>query len=192
MTDFITLLKAQRSYRAFDESVKITKEQLLSMAQCVALCPSSANLQAIKLRLVRDEKECAEVLSATKWAGYLKNEQIPPVGKAPAAYIIVGVDTEITSNVTLFYKDTGIVAQSIMLKACEMGFGGCMIGSFDKAALEKALALPKNFETTLVLALGKPCEEVQLCPVTDGDTKYFRKNGVHYVPKRSIEEIIIK
>ena len=46
----------------------------------------------------------------------------------------------------------------------------------------------------LVLALGKPAEQVVLDTVgDDGDTRYWRdENEVHHVPKRSLEELIIE
>ncbi|RLC39426.1 MAG: nitroreductase, partial [Candidatus Coatesbacteria bacterium] len=50
-----------------------------------------------------------------------------------------------------------------------------------------------HLEILLVLALGKPAERVVIEPVgEDGDTKYYRdEEGVHHVPKRSLDEIII-
>ena len=46
----------------------------------------------------------------------------------------------------------------------------------------------------MLLALGKPKETVVLEPLgPDGDTRYHRdEQGVHYVPKRSLEEIILE
>lgn len=46
----------------------------------------------------------------------------------------------------------------------------------------------------LVVALGKPKETVKLETVgPDGDTKYWRdENGVHHVPKRLLEDVIVE
>ena len=35
-----------------------------------------------------EEGETASVFAATKWAGYIKDEKLPPEGHEPAAYII--------------------------------------------------------------------------------------------------------
>jgi hypothetical protein len=44
-----------------------------------------------------------------------------------------------------------------------------------------------------VLALGTPKETVVIDPLGEnGDTKYWRdENGVHHVPKRSLEDLIL-
>ena len=90
-----------------------------------------------------------------------------------------------------FMKDTGIVSHTILLRACEMGYNGCMIGSFDKDIITEALSIPESYEITLVLAMGKGNENVEIIDNT-GDIKYYRENGTHYVPKRTLEEITVE
>ena len=48
-------------------------------------------------------------------------------------------------------------------------------------------------EIGLVLALGKPAEEVRIVDVPeDGSIRYWRDEaGVHYVPKRRLEELVL-
>ncbi len=74
-----------------------------------------------------------------------------------------------------------------MLGAVEKGYGGCMFGAFDKDGLSKELKLPEHLEILMVLALGKPIEQVVLEPIDEsGSIKYYRdENKVHHVPKRS-------
>ena len=50
-----------------------------------------------------------------------------------------------------------------------------------------------KYSIDLVLALGKPKEKVVVVPVgADGDVRYYRDaDQVHYVPKRSLDEIIL-
>jgi nitroreductase len=98
-------------------------------------------------------------------------------------------DKRLTAN---FSQDPGIAAQSILLGAVEKGLGGCMIGSIKKAELHAKLELPEHFEIVLVIALGKPIEEVVIDNAESGDIKYWRdENAVHHVPKRSLDELII-
>ena len=44
-----------------------------------------------------------------------------------------------------------------------------------------------------VIALGTPVERVVLEDMKDGDYKYWRDaEGVHHVPKRKLEELIVR
>ena len=87
----------------------------------------------------------------------------------------------------------GIAAQTILLGATEKGLGGCMIGNFKRSEMKSLLHLSENIEPNLVLAIGKPAEKVVLTSVKeDGKTSYYRdEEGTHYVPKRSLEDIIL-
>ena len=187
---FKDIVWANRSYRSFDMSKRIGEDKLREYVDMARITASTANLQALKYRIVHTEKECEKALSCTKWAGYLKDMQIPPAGHAPTGYVVICCDNEITSNTTAFYKDTGIAAQTILLAAAEDGFGGCMIGSVDEAKIKNELSIPENMTVTLVVALGAPDEKVEIVDF-EGDIKYYRENGVHYVPKRSLDEVLI-
>ncbi len=183
------LVRKSRSYRRFDESHRIDEATLRSLVELARLSPSGANRQPLKFRLVTDPATCAEVFATLRWAGYLKNWR-PAEGERPTGYIIILGDTHLATN---FGVDHGIAAQSIMLGAAEQGLGGCIIASFDKDALRQVLQLPERYELLLVLALGKPVEQVVIEPVgPDGDIKYWRdEHQVHHVPKRSLDELIV-
>ena len=88
--------------------------------------------------------------------------------------------------------DLGIATQNILLGATEQGLGGCRIASFSKE-LQSILKIADHLQILLVLALGKPKEKVVLQDSgPDGNIKYWRDaTQVHYVPKRSLAEIII-
>ena len=68
-----------------------------------------------------------------------------------------------------------------------------MIGSIQRDGLRKALEIVRQYEILLVLAMGKPKEIVRLEELgPDGDIRYWRdEEGVHHVPKRALEDIII-
>ncbi|MBQ9132746.1 MAG: nitroreductase family protein [Clostridia bacterium] len=187
------LIKASRSYRSFDEQEKIRHEQLLDWIDCARFCPSSINLQMLKFRPVTDTEECNALLKNTRWAGKLKDLELPPKGHAPTAYIVICADVQVIVTAEKFQKDVGICAQTIMLAACEAGFGGCMIGSFSATEVSKLLHLPDHQIPQLILALGKPDETVVLADLPkSGDTSYYRADGVHYSPKRDLQDLIVK
>ena len=68
-----------------------------------------------------------------------------------------------------------------------------MINSVKRARLQKVLSIPKQCEILLVIAIGKPKENIVIETVdAQGDIRYWRdSDGVHHVPKRTINEIIV-
>jgi nitroreductase len=184
------LVAKSRSYRRFFQEVAIDKQILRELVDLARLSPSAANLQPLKYILCCEPKKNALIFQHLGWAGYLKDWPGPAEGERPSAYIIILGDTEITRS---FGCDHGIAAQSILLGAAEKGLGGCMIGTVKREELRKTLDIPSRYEILLVLALGKPKETVVIEAVgTGGDIKYWRdKRGVHHVPKRSLNSIIL-
>jgi len=184
------LILRNRSYRRFDEEVDIKRETLRELVDLARLSASAGNIQPLKYILSCEPERNSLIFPHLAWARYLTGWPGPPEGERPSAYIIVLGDTEISGS---FWCDHGIAAQSILLGATERGLGGCMIASVDKDGLRKALDIPIEYEVLLVLALGKPGERVVLETVgPGGDIKYWRDSeGVHHVPKRPLDDIII-
>jgi nitroreductase len=185
------LIRKNRSYRRFHQDVPVDLETLRALVNLARLSASANNLQPLKYILSCQPETNARIFPHTRWAGYLKDWSGPAEGERPAAYIVILGDTEIRKS---FGCDHGIAAQSIMLGATERGLGGCMIGSIDKSGLRQVLDIPEQQEILLILALGKPRETVVLEEVgPDGDIRYYRDaQGVHHVPKRSLDELILR
>lgn len=187
------LVVSNRSFRSFDESKVFTAKELEALVDTARLSASAANRQPLKYKLCTDKAEVEKVLSLTKWAGFLPELNLPPEGHHPTAFIVICHDTSVAPETKYSAVDVGIAAQTIMLAACECGYGGCMIGAFDPDAVSDGLRLALKYRPVLILALGIPDEAVFITEIgKDGDTKYFRdKVGIHYVPKRSLESVII-
>lgn len=185
------LVRRNRSCRRFHQDQAVSRETLRWLVDLARNSASAANLQPLKYVLSSEPEQNAAIFSCLAWAGYLKDWPGPAEGERPAAYIVILGDREITTN---FGCDHGIAAQSILLGAREKGLGGCMVGSIKKDRLRQLLDLPERYDILLVIALGQPREQVVLTAVgPDGSIKYWRDEaGVHYVPKRPLEEIIIK
>jgi nitroreductase len=158
------------------------------MARCTA---SAGNMQSLKYILSADPETNARIFPCLGWAGYLKDWAGPVAGERPTAYIVLLIDESITKK---YWCDDGIAAQTILLGAVERGLGGCMIGSIKKEGLRSELEIPEHLKIQLVIALGKPAETVVMEDLEPGgDIKYWRdENDIHHVPKRMLEELIIK
>ena len=129
------LVLKNRSYRGFDESVRISRETLEGFVDCARLCPSSVNKQPLKYFLAWEPEEVEKV----------------------------------------------------------QGLGGCMIGNFQAGEVMEVLGLPEEIRPLLIVAFGKPAEEIHLVDVPeDGNTNYYRdENDVHYVPKRTLADELL-
>jgi nitroreductase len=191
MPSFIEhLAHTTRSNRRFREIFPVTPALMEKWVDNTRYCASTKNLQPLRYHVVADADTNAKVFDTLAWAGYLTDWDGPEPGERPTGYIVMAVDTDLCSPKAC-QIDVGICAQTIMLGATEEGFGGCMIMSFKKAELKEILDMPENLEPVLVLALGRPIEDIRVVDMKDGDYTYYRdENKVHYVPKRSLESIL--
>ena len=183
------LILKNRSYRRFDQSVPISMDLLREMVDAARLSGSARNMQPLRYMLFNDPADCAPIFPTLAWAGYMKDWPGPEEGERPTAYIVQLGDLELTDD---WWCDDGIAAQSMLLTAVEQGFGGCIIGSVQREKLRSILSIPERYKIIQVFALGKPAEEVVIDKVSNDDIKYWRdEQGVHHVPKRSLDELII-
>jgi nitroreductase len=186
------LVFQNRSYRAFDESRPITAEDMRALVELARHVPSGMNKQPLRYRIVSEKAELKKMLANTRYAAAL-SVKLPPEGQMPTGFIAIFSDSETGSPEGLALKDCGIAAQTILLAATEMGFGGCMLGSFDPARLCADLSISSRYQPLLVLALGTPAEEIVLEDAESPDNvSYYRDaENVHHVPKRKLEDILL-
>ncbi len=192
---FKEIVYKNRSYRRFYEEHNILESELIALIDLARMTPSPKNLQALKFAYANDRSLNSKIFPALAWAGYLKDWQGPEKGERPSAYIFIMADKNISPNPAkdFLYTASGYVAQSILLGAVEKGLGGCTIAAFKKNELQTLLNLPEHLEIMLILALGKPKENIIITDADEsGDIKYYRDTeSNHYVPKRKLETLII-
>ena len=181
------LLLHNRSYRGYDTSFKVREDQLRKIIEVATLCPSARNQQVLRFRPVLDD-EADIVLNHIRLGGALPELHLPFAGTEPRAFIVICSTVEESKYVDM---DLGIVAQSMLLQATEIGLGGICIGAFDHEALKERLSL--RYEPLLVLAIGRPNEHIELVECREGDPlSYYREAGVHYVPKIAGDNLLLK
>jgi nitroreductase len=184
------LVARNRSFRRFAEHEPVPEALLRELIGLARLSATGSNVQPLKFMLSCEPDRNALIFPHLAWAGHLKDWPGPAEGERPGAYVIILGDKDVSAS---FGVDHGIAAQSILLGAAERGLGGCMIGSIQRPALRKALAIPERYEILLVIALGTPAERVVIDTVgKSGDTRYWRdENDVHHVPKRPLDDLIL-
>lgn len=181
------LLRRNRSYRGYDGSFDVRADQLRRIIETATLCPSARNQQVLRFRPVLSD-ESNKVLKHIRLGGALPELHLPFPGTEPRAFVVICSTVEESKYVDI---DLGIVAQTMLLQASELGLGGICIGAFDHNEIKEVLQLP--YEPVLVIAFGRPAESIELVECSEGDSlTYYRKDGVHYVPKIRVDELIIK
>lgn len=182
------LVMKNRSCRRFYEDTVIGLETLRELVDLARLSASGSNLQPLKYILSQSPQENASIFPLIH-LGYKEWPRLKE-GERPSAYIIILGDTQISQS---FGCNHGIAAQSILLGATEKGLAGCMIGLVQRDRLRQTLDIPSRYQILLVLALGKAKERAVIESVgPSGDIRFWRDSeGIHHVPKRSLDEIII-
>lgn len=183
-----SLLLRNRSCRGYDSNYIVSKEELLKIVEVNTKIASARNQQVLRFRLVYGT-EAKEVTKAIKLGGALPELNLPLPGTEPNAYIIICTEEPKGKWVDI---DLGISAQSMLLKAVDLGLNGICIAAFNKEKICALVNGGRQMEPLLILAIGKSIERFQLLPIGEDDEhNYFRKNGVHFVPKVRIEDLLI-
>ena len=186
----LDIIKKNRSYRRFYQETNIPDEHLELMVEAARYSASSRNIQPLKYATCNSRETNEKIFPTLAWAGYLTEWDGPVEGERPSGYIVQLLDKNISATPSC---DHGITAQSVLLQAVELGYGGCIIASVKREALAQVLHLPENLEILQVIALGKPKENVVVDDMVDNGYKYWREeDGTHHVPKRTLDELIVK
>lgn len=187
------LVKKSRSYRGYDESRKISREELLELVDCARFAPSSVNRQPFQYLLAYEREDLDKIQPLTGWARALPQMKLPHPGKCPTAFIVICQNTDWDPDLNRYLRDVGITAQTMLLAAAEMGLGSIMIGNFSPKKLSETMALPENIIPMLIVAFGKPDENIVLTEVDTGESlNYYRdEQDTHYVPKRKLKDIVL-
>ncbi len=173
------LLTKNRSTRGYKKAYKVSRQELERIVGVCTRIPSARNQQVLRMRLVTSDSGADKVLPLVKMGAALPELHLPLPGTEPEAFVVVCSTVPENPMVDI---DLGIAAQSMLLKAVEMGLNGLIIAAFNRAKLQETLALP--YTPLLLLAIGKGDEHFVLKPIDESESHaYYRENGVHIVPK---------
>ena len=183
------LIIKNRSCRRFVQEIPIPKHDLIEMVDVARKTPSAMNKQPIKYAVIHQPTLNESIFACTRWAGYLKEHGAPIDGERPSAYIVLLRDLTLSKQPL---HDEGVIAQTILLQAVDKGYGGCIIGSVERDEIKEILELDGSLEVALVIALGVAKETHILEEAVNHDIHYYRdENGVHHVPKRILDDVLI-
>ena len=185
---FLELILKNRSVRRYNTAAGYPDNFFSKMAEVARLCPSTANLQRIRILPVTSSEEKEKVFNSVKFASML-DWNGPAESERPACYAVLVSEGAIDTNKAI---DVGIIAQSMLLRASEMGLAGCMFRSFNAESLASSLGLD-GYTPVLVISFGYPAEKVEIVDAREGSLKYYRNSeDTHCVPKLKSEEFLLK
>lgn len=180
----------RRTIRKFEQKA-VSEDNLVKLVDCARVAAYGANVQPLKFMIVNNSETLQKIYPMTKWAGYLA-DGAPKENERPAAYIAILGDSSIKSN-KMYEVEAGAAVTTMMLEAVEMGLGTCWLGAIQRDEIKKLLELDENLNVVYLLAVGYPKQESKIVDMKDNGVKYYEdENGVINVPKRSLEEILIK
>ncbi len=181
------LLTKSRSHRGYNKAYVVSHGELERIVGVCSKLPSGCNQQALRYLLVTKDTGADKVLPLIRLGAALPELHLPLPGTEPEAFIICCTTVKESKLVDI---DLGIALQSMALKAVEMGLNTLMIGAFDREKMKAAFNL--ELDPLMVLAVGKGIERIELVPIDADEPKaYYRKDGVHYVPKVKTKDLII-
>ena len=186
------LVEKSRSYRIFDESYKLSKQDLVALIEITRFSPCGKNGQYLRFIPIYKEEILKEIYPYLSWAAYLKDWDGPTEGERPTGIILV-VSKEGSLTDPILACDIGIASQSIMLGAVEKNLGGCMIRALNRKKIMEILNLSDDYIVHIALAIGKPDQKVTIEDINEcDDIKYWMdKDKNHHVPKIILDDLII-
>lgn len=181
------LLIKNRSQRGYLKDYVVKQEELERIVGVCSKIPSARNQQVLRFRLVTRNTGAQQVLDNIKMGAALPELHLPFPGTEPEAFIVIMTTVDENKMVDI---DLGMAIQSMLLKAVEMGLNGLVIGAFNPVNIAQALDLP--YKPAMILAIGKGIEKIELTPIAPDDSHaYYRRDGVHYVPKIPAKDLIV-
>lgn len=152
-------LKKRRSTRAFTDR-PVSRAEVETLLDAAILAPSACNMQSWHFYAVMDSTvrtSFGEVCAA--WAC-----------TAPVIFVICADKTALCERFgarwdderirTFVVQDTALAAENLLLKATDMGLGGCFMGAFDAAKCREVLSIPEKYEIVALIPVGEPAEEI--------------------------------
>lgn len=170
------LYLTRQSTREYDESKKVSDEDLLEICRLGKLAPSAVNSQPYKLHAISGEKantfaKNVQILGNNKWTSSCPAFIVIEQGKPP---ILERLGQKITK--TEFVPiDIGILSAYIVLAAENMGIQTCILGIRDEKAIAQFLGLKEDAKFPLVIAVGYAADGY---PIRKKNRKTFEDTGL--------------
>jgi nitroreductase len=173
-----TAIETRRAVKHFDPNYRLPEADEKRLLSLAILAPTAFNIQNWRLVVVRDPGlrqqiravswDQAQVTDASLFiilCGDLKSWERKPErywANAPAAvqkFLLPAIDNYYRGKDQVMrdevMRSAGMIAQTLMLAAKEMGYDSCPMDGFDFAAVGKLINLPADHAVAMYVAIGK-------------------------------------
>lgn len=145
---FLQLAEKRFSCRKFSGQA-ITETQVEHILEAARVAPTACNKQPVHVWAVKAPERLEALKDATKYT--FDAPVVFVVGCKPEDAWVRAVDGKNGAEV-----DAAIVGTHIMMQAADMGLGSTWVGSFDPAALLKALPETEGWTPVALFPVGHP------------------------------------
>lgn len=175
-------LETRRSIKYFDPRHSMSDAECEKLMQASLLSPTAFNIQNWRFVRVESPELRTEIRKAAWDQPQVTDASLLLVlcmdlmawSRDPARYwrnAPPEVSEQLVPDITDFYRDDdqlqrdegmrscGIIAQSLMLMAREMGYHSCAMDGFDFQRVAELIRLPEDHEICMIITIGKPIRD---------------------------------
>ncbi|MCH5288218.1 MAG: nitroreductase family protein [Christensenellaceae bacterium] len=156
--EFQELMEKRRSVRGFTED-SIPAEALREILYAGLRAPNACNLQSWHFYCLCDRAKIAGLVPRVYGGEWMKTAScVIALCVKPARLV-----ERFGERGGMFaIQDTAAAAENMLLRAADLGYGGCWVGAFDEDACREALGIPGDERPVILLPLGVPASEPPL------------------------------
>lgn len=150
--EFKELLEKRRSVRGFT-GAGIPSEDLREILSAGVRAPNACNYQSWHFYCVSGAEKIAKMVPQVYGGTWMMT----------AGCVVVlcikpqRLEERFGERGRMFaIQDTAAAAENMLLRASELGYGGCWVGAFDEDACREALSIPSDETAVILLPLGVP------------------------------------
>lgn len=143
-------IRQRRSVRSFTGE-PVSREDLLTILESAIWAPSGSNIQPWVFVVVTDPRTIRDIKAFA-----------PGIFSPPPALVVACADLaragrggRLAAEV-LAICDISMACQNMMLTACSLGLGSCVVRSFNATAVSTLLGLPPSVRPELLVTIGHP------------------------------------